>query len=1078
MRANRCSFVVAWVMAALSVVVAAHVARAEGGPGDLWHTFTTNDGLGSGNVVAVFKAQDGALWFGTDAGASYYNGNWQSFAERDGLPPGRVRVIAQTGDGLLWFGTQLGGVGRCAANGSDCARLWTTAQGLPDNDVRALLSAHNGSGLWVGTARGVVFLEGERGAWALRPPEKALEGVAIWTLKMDAEGAVLAGTDGKGVWRRSPDGVWQALGAAGAPTGAVYALHVDRTGQVWAGTDDGLFIYGSGRGVHDGWRTQSLVEGAEQVQVFTIAQDRNNRLWVGTDDGLFYSRDVRAPDALESWLGSQAGGLVNAYVRALAFADDGSLWLGTLAGVSRYDEATWQVLRDEPVIGQRINAIIMDHEGRTWAGAEYNGLLLWDRQAWQRVAATKNLPDSRVTTLYEDSKGRLWFGTGSGVGFLESADKLTSYGIASGIAGLPVYSIAQDAANAVVLATQGGVSRYDENGSFRPLPGLADKRVNAVHRTSDGTLWFGAEQDGLLRLTDAQLTQVTTPSGAPFRGIVVNGIVSSPEGELWIATYDDGLWRHTLRDGQWQRVDAPLPTPQILTLRYLENSLWVGTRQGFARFDGRTWQSYVGDALPNPETLVIAPGPMGSVWIGTASGIVRYTPERGEPWVRIESVNLSRPVDGRIYLASDTLTQMQLRGGDLSTAPERLRFLTQLDSVDQAPQAHLTGLVTLGERRLAPGAYRLRAWARDDALNYSPPAEVTIVVPPLVRLPGGYTVTRDTLIAMVALGLVAIGGLASAGGIGLRTRREARERAATDAARRREALERHFNPYISGEPVRQASMFFGRDALLRKIVNALHQNSIMIYGERRMGKTTLLYQLGQALRAADDPEWSFIPVSVDLEGTSEDRLFYLLMDAIWGMLQAYLTEAPPKLQFTERERQHDPRNYSDREFNADLRAIIEAVKPVVAPRQVRIILLIDEMDAIDGYSRLIQLQLRRVFMSPLAENLGAVVAGVQISKAWDRLESPWYNLFYEFPLEPFDAAQARQLLTEPVYGVYEWEPDAIEFVIAHSDGRPYRLQQYALEAVNQMLSAGRTRITLADVQTADVVVEQMRPLKE
>ena len=1062
MIANRRSFVIAWAMAALSLVVAARVVRAEGGPGDLWQTFTANDGLGSGNVAAVFKAQDGTLWFGTDAGASHYNGAWQSFTERDGLPAGRVRAMAQTGDGLLWFGTQLGGVGRCAASGSGCARPWTTVQGLPDNDVRVLLPANNGGGLWVGTARGLAFLDGERAA-----PEKALEGVAIWALNMDAAGALLAGTAGKGVWRRDADGVWQALGAAGAPTGVVYALHVDRLGQVWAGTDEGLFIY---RGA--GWRPQSLVEGAEQVQVFAIAQDRNNRLWVGTDDGLFYSRDVRAPETLDGWLGSQPGGLVNGYIRALAFADDGSLWLGTLAGVSRYDETSWQVIRDEAVLGQRINTIIMDHQGRTWAGTETNGLLLWDRQAWQRVSANKDLPDSRVTTLYEDTKERLWIGTGSGIGLQESAGKLTFYGVASGIAGLPVYSIAQDAAGAVVLATQGGASRYDEKGGFGPITDLAGKRVNAVHRTSDGTLWFGTEQEGLFRLTREQFAQVTLPSGVPFRGIVVNGIVSSPEGELWIATYDDGLWRQ--KAGQWQRVDAPLPTPRILALRYLENSLWVGTRQGFARFDGRTWQSYSGDALPNPETLVIAPGPTGSVWIGTASGIVRYTPEKGEPWVRIESVNLSRPVDGRIYLTSDTLTQMQLRGGDLATRPGRVRFLTQLDGVDKDPQAHLSDQVMLGERRLASGVYQLRAWARDDALNYSPPVEVTIIVPPLVRLPGGYTITRDTLIAMLALGLVAIGGLASAGGIGLRTRREARARAAAEAARRREALERHFNPYISGEPVRQASMFFGRDALLRKIMNALHQNSIMIHGERRMGKTTLLYQLGQALRAADDPEWSFIPVSVDLEGTSEDRLFYLLMDAIWGMLQAYLTEAPPKLQFT----QSGPQNYGDREFTVDLRAIIDAVKPIVAPRQMRIILLIDEMDAIDGYSRLIQLQLRRVFMSPLAENLGAVVAGVQISKAWDRLESPWYNLFYEFPLEPFDAAQARQLLTEPVHGVYEWEPEAIEFVVAHSDGRPYRLQQYALEAVNQMLNAKRTHITLADVQTADIVVERMRPPKE
>ena len=51
-------------------------------------------------------------------------------------------------------------------------------------------------------------------------------------------------------------------------------------------------------------------------------------------------------------------------------------------------------------------------------------------------------------------------------------------------------------------------------------------------------------------------------------------------------------------------------------------------------------------------------------------------------------------------------------------------------------------------------------------------------------------------------------------------------------------------------------------------------------------------------------------------------------------------------------------------------------------------------------------------MSPLAANLGAVVAGIQISKEWDRMESPWYNLFNEIPLEPFTDARARELLME------------------------------------------------------------------
>ena len=136
--------------------------------------------------------------------------------------------------------------------------------------------------------------------------------------------------------------------------------------------------------------------------------------------------------------------------------------------------------------------------------------------------------------------------------------------------------------------------------------------------------------------------------------------------------------------------------------------------------------------------------------------------------------------------------------------------------------------------------------------------------------------------------------------------------------------------------------------------------------------------------------------------------------------------------------------------------------------------MLDEMDVVSSYDTVVQQQLRRIFMSPLATNLGAVVAGIQISKAWDRVESPWYNMFNEIALEPFTDEQARQLLIEPIRGTYDWDPEALEFVLQHAEGRPYRLQQYALEAVNQMLVAKRSHITLEDVQAAHEIIERAR----
>jgi hypothetical protein len=277
-----------------------------------------------------------------------------------------------------------------------------------------------------------------------------------------------------------------------------------------------------------------------------------------------------------------------------------------------------------------------------------------------------------------------------------------------------------------------------------------------------------------------------------------------------------------------------------------------------------------------------------------------------------------------------------------------------------------------------------------------------------------------------------------------------------------------FNPYISGGPVRDPDMFFGREELLRGILNALHQNSIMLSGEPRSGKTTLLCRLADELRATDDPEWVFIPAMVDMEGTPQPRFFHLLMESISAALGGYLPrDGALPLRFYS----VSAGRYTDRAFTADLRAVIETLAPVVTPRTARLILLIDEMDVINAYDTLVKQQLRRIFMSSQAYNLGAVVAGTQISKAWDRAESPWYNLFNEIQLDPFSPADARCLLIEPVRGAYEWEEAALGFVLARSECRPFRLQQYGLQAVNHMLAEGRRRINLADVKAAERVIE-------
>ena len=159
--------------------------------------------------------------------------------------------------------------------------------------------------------------------------------------------------------------------------------------------------------------------------------------------------------------------------------------------------------------------------------------------------------------------------------------------------------------------------------------------------------------------------------------------------------------------------------------------------------------------------------------------------------------------------------------------------------------------------------------------------------------------------------------------------------------------------------------------------------------------------------------------------------------------------------------------FDDRAFHRDLHQVISILDAYSdhfhEGKQLRLILLLDEMDVMSRYDSIIQQQLRRIFMREFAYTVGAVVAGIRISKDWDRVESPWYNMFNEIALEPFTDEDAASLLIEPVYDYYRYSDDALAFILDNSQGRPYRVQQYGLEAVNHMLSQRRRKVKMEDV---------------
>jgi GAF domain-containing protein len=275
------------------------------------------------------------------------------------------------------------------------------------------------------------------------------------------------------------------------------------------------------------------------------------------------------------------------------------------------------------------------------------------------------------------------------------------------------------------------------------------------------------------------------------------------------------------------------------------------------------------------------------------------------------------------------------------------------------------------------------------------------------------------------------------------------------------AVRNVFNPYIAGVPLIQPELFFGRQQLLHRVLNVLHNNSMLIHGERRIGKTSFLYQLRRLVAANQDDTYIFVPVFIDLQGVDESIFFRTLVEAIVEACRVRVA-AMPALRLAS-----NYEAYGFPDARRDLGALVAALQSARNDDKiVKLVLLLDEIDILQAYDERVQRQMRSLFMQHYSPQLSAVVAGISAQQRWRSYTSPFYNLFHTIELPPLDDDDLRALIRQPVAGQYNYDDDAVEQIVSLSQGRPMRAQQLCMEAINLICEAGRSVVSVEDVAAA------------
>lgn len=315
---------------------------------------------------------------------------------------------------------------------------------------------------------------------------------------------------------------------------------------------------------------------------------------------------------------SRQNGLPANAVNVAIQTHDGYIWLGTTAGLLRFDGVCFEVIGTDTSDSKNrevITALCETRDSSLWIGISFGGLRRLKNGKLLPSGSNEGFPVKPIQTLFEDRAGGLWIGSTDGLfeyinGYVHSIPTNSLY----------ITSITEDTSGKIFVGTGNGVSIFEETQA---------KQIYEINK-----------KDGLY-------------------GEFITSVYCDYEGNIWICTD-----RETTRwcNGKiiTKRISDQRSPLTISSIREDHNgNLWVGTRQGIYRFSEDKWKNFrSADGLLNDDILSIMEDREGSIWICTSEGLCRfrdvnmttYTTQEGLVNNYLSGIFETR--DGSIYLLS------------------------------------------------------------------------------------------------------------------------------------------------------------------------------------------------------------------------------------------------------------------------------------------------------------------------------------------------------------------------------------------------------------------------------------------
>jgi ligand-binding sensor domain-containing protein/signal transduction histidine kinase len=555
----------------------------------------------------------------------------------------------------------------CAARAQQLpVRTYTTADGLAHDQVDKVVQDSRGF-LWFCTVDGLSRFDGYR--FTNYGVKDGLPLAPVNDLLEARDGVYWVAINGGGVSRFDPRRDARRVAEA-------------RAGQQAEGDTGRIFT------------TYRVGEEAQSNIVQTVSEDAAGNIWAGTQGGLFRLEGGREGGTFER-VPLNIPGRAEQVIEIESFAQDaeGSIWIGTILGLVR-------LLPDGRTVHQSVQtsqgtdiawSLLFDREGRLWVGHQA-GLLVVSPEPAARVEDGDEARLWRVTTNSPNSRdGRLLLPNAPG--------EARWYTTADGLGHNNVQTVRQFSDGRVWVGTRGGGVSVFEAGRFRTYGaahGLND-RVNSLAEDRDGNVWVGTQASGALKITRGGFISYTEAEGLGSADVL--SIFEGSEGRLcvvtskWTINWLDGeKFRHVRLNLPRRIIDASSGRWQVI--RDHEGEWWAATGEGLYRFPSVARLEDLATAAPvavyttrdglaDDNISRLFEDSRGDIWIGSynpplmltrwerASGTFRRYAEAdgmpvfnwpnvfgedasGQLWMGLHNGGLARLRDGRVEVFGES----------------------------------------------------------------------------------------------------------------------------------------------------------------------------------------------------------------------------------------------------------------------------------------------------------------------------------------------------------------------------------------------------------------------------------------